>query len=64
MRYSIGGTHLVRWGQVLAFGQGILGGSPIFSGGMGACSITFCLFLIILSIGGRVRNWSKLVEQG
>ena len=31
-----GGVHLLRRGQVLAFGQGTLGVPPILSGGMGA----------------------------
>ena len=57
------GGPFVRWGQVLAFRQGILGGPPILSGGMGALFSYFYLFLINLSIGVRVRNWSKLVEQ-
>ena len=59
-----GGDHLVRWGQVLAFGQGILWGLlPFCQGGWELCSVIFYLFLIGLSTGGKVRNWSKLVEQ-
>ena len=45
---ALGGGTLVRWGQVLAFVQGILGASPILSGGMGT------LFSYFLS----VSNWS------
>ena len=60
-----GGDHLISWGQVLAFVQGILGGLlPFFQGGWELCSVIFYLFLISLSNGGRVRNWSKLVEHG
>ena len=36
------------------------GASPILSRGMG--TLFSYLFLILLSTGGRVRNWSKLVE--
>ena len=58
-----GGRHLVRRGQVLALGQGILGVLP-FCQGDGAL---FSYFLSVSNFSihrSRVRNWSKLVEQG
>ena len=41
---ALGGGTLVRWGQVLAFGQGILGGSSHFVRGMGTL---FSYFLFV-----------------
>ena len=58
------GILLVRWGQVLAVRAGHPEGAPpILSGGMG----TLFSYLSVSNLSiheGRVRNWSKLVEQG
>ena len=51
-------------GKSVAIRGGHPGGLLPFVRGRELCSVIFYLFLISLSIGGSVRNWSKLVEQG
>ena len=62
--YSIGGPIQVE--ASIGMRAGHPGDSPpLLLEGMGTLfSYFFFLFLIFLSTGGRVRNWSKLVEQG